>query len=117
MDISMATSICLMALRSRSVVVLVGYGEATKNPGNGLDKGFKGPFYGPANGDVGKWTALFFGFQYPVISSEKAILTDTWLLPFLGRCRDMITTASFFSGIKGRRRQSFYALRLAGGGK
>lgn len=41
---------------------IIGYGEATKNPANGLNTGFKGPFYGPGNGDVGKWTAFFFGF-------------------------------------------------------
>lgn len=43
-------------------VQIIGTGELTENPANGLDKGFKGPFSGPASGDEGKWVAYFFKF-------------------------------------------------------
>ena len=41
---------------------ITGYGKPTENPANGLDKGFKGPFYGPVSGDMGRWVAYFFNF-------------------------------------------------------
>lgn len=41
---------------------IIGYGKPTSNPANGLDKGFKGPFFVTANGAKGSWVAYDFGF-------------------------------------------------------
>lgn len=41
---------------------IFGLGKLSDNPANPVDKGYVGPFIGPAADDIGQWAAYFFKF-------------------------------------------------------